>query len=107
VAVPILIFIGCMVAGVFASARWLPALEAGSVGGLAFFVVCGLVGVGVGLIGLHIYEIVESTSELGRIQKGPIVAADLTAMLFETGFVFGIATTVYLLAPAPPEPGEE
>lgn len=104
--VPILIFAACMAAGAYAAARWLPNLEAGPVGGLAFFAVCGLAGAGLGLVGLHIYGIVKAVEEAERFSKGEIVASGLQAMLFEAGLIFGAATAVYLLAPAPPEPEE-
>lgn len=103
-AVPILIFVACLVAGVFAAARWLPPLDAGPVGGLAFFAVCGLFGAGVGAVGLHIYGIVETVDELSRLGRGPVVAAELRSMVYEAGLLFGVAVAVYLLAPAPPEP---
>lgn len=105
-AVPVLIFVACMIAGVFAAARWLPALEAGPVGGLAFFAVCGLIGGGVGEIGLHIYGIAETVDEL-HLAKGVVVASELRAMLYEAGVLFGLAVAVYLLAPALPEPGPD
>jgi len=105
-AVPILIFVGCMVAGVFVAARWLPALEAGPVGGLAFFAVCGLAGAGLGVIGFHIYEIVETIEQRLGPGKGLIVGEDLHVMLYEAGLLFGLAVAVYLLAPAPPELAE-
>jgi hypothetical protein len=82
-------------------------LEAGPVGGLAFFAVCGLIGAGIGLVGLHIYEIAESVDELAQLGKGPVVASGLTSMLYEAGLIFGVAIALYLLAPAPPEPEDE
>jgi hypothetical protein len=107
VAVPILIFVGCMAAGVFVAARWLPALEGGPVGGLAFFAVCGLVGAGLAVIGLHTYEIVEALDRPEVPGKGLLLSDGLRVMLYEAGLLFGVAIAVYLLAPAPLEPGEE
>jgi uncharacterized membrane protein YhhN len=57
--VPVAIFVVCLSAGVWAGVRWLPDLARGPVGGLAFFVVCGLLGAALGSLGLHIYSIVE------------------------------------------------
>jgi hypothetical protein len=106
VAVPILIFIACLAAGAFAGARWVPGLEQGPVGGLAFFVVCGLIGAGLGVIGLNIYEIVESGGGLSSTLKREVVGDGLRSMLFEGGTLFALATAVYLLAPPPVEPDE-
>lgn len=105
--VPVLIFAACMTAGVLVTSRWLPDLAAGSVGGLAFFVVCGLAGAALGLLSMHIYLIVE---ELDRVRisvnsggppSGEIVAAGIRDIVFEVGSLVGLAGVVYLLAPAP------
>jgi hypothetical protein len=74
VLVPVLVFLGCLSAGVVAGARWLPDLAAGQVGGLAFFLVCGMLGAALGLLGVHIY-------------------------VFEVGSLLGFAAVIYLLAP--------
>jgi phosphotransferase system glucose/maltose/N-acetylglucosamine-specific IIC component len=97
-----LVFIACAGAGVAAGARWLPDLAPGPVGGLAFFVVCGLLGAALGLVGLHIFTIVEELNRFGGIDisKADVVATGLESMLWEAGSVFGLASAVYLLAPA-------
>jgi hypothetical protein len=102
VVVPILIFVGCIVAGVVACARWLPGLAPGSVGGLAFFVVCGLVAGGLAVIGLRIYSIVDILhhGENGGFLGRDLVAGDLSEMLWEAGLLFGLAAAVFLLAPS-------
>jgi hypothetical protein len=100
--VPVLIFAVGMVVGVMAGARWLPDLAVGPVGGLAFFAVCGLLGAAVGLVGLHIYSIVEALDHfdgLGGVGKADIVSEGLQSMLWEAGSLFGISIAVYLLAP--------
>ena len=100
-----MIFVACLGAGVVISSRWLPDLAVGPVGGLAFFVVCGLMGAALGLVGLHIYSIVENLNNFGGLAgtgKGDILAAGLEEMLWEAGSLFGLALVVYLLAP----PGE-
>jgi hypothetical protein len=90
--------------GVGASSRWLPDLAAGPVGGLAFLAVCGLLGAALGLVGLHIYSIVEELNNVGGsfsgIRKAEVVAEGLESMLWEAGSLFGLAFVVYLLAPA-------
>jgi hypothetical protein len=68
-AVPPIIFAVCLVVGAVGATVWLPALDAGPVGGLAFFTVCGLIGAGLGLIGLHVYAMIE-TAETGRFARG-------------------------------------
>jgi hypothetical protein len=100
--IPVLILAAGMSAGAVAGARWLPDLAPGSVGGLAFFVVCGLIGAAVGLVGLHIYEIVEELNRLtqGEIGRGYVVAGGLQSIAFEVGSLLAFASAVYLLAPA-------
>jgi hypothetical protein len=103
VAVPIVIFVVCVSAGVFAGTRWLPDLASGTIGGLAFFVVCGLLGAALGLVGLQIYAMVRQAELLGRIGgSSTIVANGLSAILWQAGSLLGLAAVVYLLAPRAP-----
>jgi hypothetical protein len=97
VAVPIVIFVACFVAGAIAGTQWLPSLAAGPVGGAAFFAVCGLLGAGLGVVGLHLYSIIESPldSHFGKV----IVAGQLSDMLFQAGAVLGLGMAIYLLVP--------
>ena len=75
------------------------------VAGVAFLVVCGLVGMVFALVALHVYEIarqLDSASSLGVGNAKPdVVANGLLAMLRDIGPIFGLAAAVYLLAPAP------
>jgi hypothetical protein len=104
---PALILLLCFGAGTVAAGRWLPDLALGRVGGMAFFAVCGLLGVTFGLVGLHVYEIVrliETQPEgPGLGDKPDILASGLLAMQRDAGTVFGLAAAVYLLAPTPEE----
>lgn len=108
--IPVLIFLGAMSVGVLVSARWLPDLATGQVGGLAFFLVCGLLGAALGLVGVHVYVLVEELSRFhglpGDFDKGALVAAELRTTVFEVGSLIGFASVVYLLAP-PPELEDE
>jgi|SRR5271155_4975266 len=102
--IPAVIFLACMGAGVVAASRWLPDLAEGPVGGLAFFVVCGLLSAALGLVGLHIYSIVNELNHFGgfaglRNEKAELLASGLEDMLWEAGSLFGLAIAVYLLAP--------
>jgi hypothetical protein len=99
VAIPIVIFVVCVSAGVFASSRWLPDLAGGTIGGLAFFVVCGLLGAALGLVGLQIYLMVRQAEAFGRIGGSAITADGLSAILWQAGTLLGLAAVVYLLAP--------
>jgi hypothetical protein len=99
VLVPLVIFIVCVGAGVAASARWLPELATGRVGGMAFFVVCGLLGAAVGLVGLRVFSIVEEMDSFRMAARAEVLAGGLGTMLWEVGSVLGIASVVYLLAP--------
>jgi hypothetical protein len=105
VAVPVIIFAACFVAGSVAGTLWLPSLAAGATGGLAFFAVCGLLGAGLGVIGLHLYVVVEliESSGLGKT----VVADQLSDMLFQAGVVLGLGTAIYLLAPRSPAKAHE
>jgi hypothetical protein len=99
--VPILIFVACLAAGAFACARLLPGLAEGPVGGLAFFVVCGLASGALAVVALRIYLIVEEVSQSdtpGHITH-EVVADGLSQMLWEAGLLLGLAGAVFLLAP--------
>ncbi len=100
-AVPAAIFVVCLAGGVYASARWLPELAAGPVGGLAFFVVCGLLGASLAVFGLGIYDTVEAVSSggFGPVDKRRILADGLESLLWQTGLLAAAAVAVYLLAP--------
>jgi hypothetical protein len=97
VAVPVIIFAVCFVAGSVAGTLWLPSLATGPAGGLAFFAVCGLLGAGLGVIGLHLEVVVEALEGQGFGKV--FVAAQLSDMLFEAGAVLGLGIAIYLLAP--------
>jgi hypothetical protein len=109
--IPVVIFVGCLSAGVIAGARWLPDLDESPVGGIAFFVTCGLLGLALALVGLHLYSIVEAVDQIGGglkvVGKGEIVASGLVSMSWEAGSVLALATLVYLLAPPSTEPVAE
>jgi hypothetical protein len=101
VGIPVAVFVVCFSAGVFAGSRWLPGLDAGPVGGFAFFVVCGLLGAAAAVFGLHLYSIVEGldrASGFGELKR-ELVASGLTEMLWQSGLVAGLAVAIYLLAP--------
>ena len=103
--IPVLIFLGAMSVGVLASAQWLPDLAEGQVGGLAFFLVCGMLGAALGLVGVHVYTLVEELNSVhglpNNFDKGQIVAGVLRAAVFQSGSLVGLASVVYLLAPPP------
>jgi hypothetical protein len=100
VLIPVVIFAVCLGAGVVVSAQYLPSLADGVVGGIAFFLVCGLLGGALALIGLHIYSIVNAVEEFGGGRgRGEFVATGLTSMVWETGSLLALTAVVYLLAP--------
>jgi hypothetical protein len=107
-AVPVLIFVATFAGGAMASARWLPPLALGRVGGLALFAASGLLGISLALIGVHVYEIVRQLNQfvpsLG-VKKQDVIATGLETTLRDTGPVLGLAIAVYLLAPGEDEPG--
>lgn len=101
--IPIAIFVVCLFAGAGATARWLPDLAAGPIGGLTLVAVCGLVGLAVGDVAMHVYLIVEQVNSFGGKFDGPDAASQLSSMAWEAGSLLALATAVYLLGPAPPE----
>jgi hypothetical protein len=106
VGIPILIFVVAFGVGFVVPAQWLPDLAGGRVGRLALIVVCGLLGVTVALIALHVYEIVRQLDQLGAAglpgnTKPDVVASGIATMLRDIGPILGLAAAVYLLAPAP------
>jgi hypothetical protein len=111
VGVPIVIFIVCLAGGAIGGSRLLPDLEMGPVGGMAFFVVCGLLGLALALLGEHMYLLANDLEHIGRVglSKGEVVAGVLRNVAVEDGTVLGLAFAVYLLAPRVArtyEPGE-
>lgn len=96
---PIVIAVLCLCGGAFASARWLPDLPTGSIGGFTFFCVCGLISVGVAVFGLRAYQAIEllhrdNSGQIGR----EALAGVLSSMLWESGVVFAFAAGLFLLA---------
>ncbi len=110
--VPIAIFAVCLTAGAWAASTWLPDLDAGTVAGLAFVIVCGLLGAALGLVGLHLYLLVKGIEQFASREHGEVTASELTAMLWQVGILVGFALATYLLAPkraaaAGPEPADK
>jgi hypothetical protein len=104
--IPVAVFVVCFGGGALAAARWLPDLAPGPIGGLAFFLVCGLLGAALALLGLHVYgtvRLIEATSGSSVFEShGEALASGLTSILFESGMISGIAAVTYLLAPRDP-----
>ena len=104
---PILIFLAGFLVGAIAPARWLPDVGDGRVAGLAFLLICGLLGIVVALVAVHVYEIVRQLHNAAALglagEKPDVVANGITTTLSQIGPVLGIAAAVYLLAPAPDE----
>lgn len=96
VGVPVAVFAGCLIVGVLAATRHLPELPPGKVAGLCYFLVCGMIGAGVAVAGLCIFDAVEAGEDrfLGAVQVGGVLAQ----LLWQCGLVFGVAAIVYLLA---------
>jgi hypothetical protein len=110
VAIPAVIFVVCFFGGVWASTRWLPGVARGPVGDIAFFAICGLIGAGLGVVGLHIYGTVrelEGAEGLGRFDDNAgLLASGLLQILLDGGTVLGLATVAYLLAPHEEQPAQ-
>ncbi len=101
--IAIVIFVFCLLAGAGATARWLPDLAPGPTGGLTLLVVCGLVGLALGDVAMHVYLMVEQADSFAGKFDGPDAASELSSMAWEAGALLALATAVYLLGPRPPE----
>jgi hypothetical protein len=99
VLVPVVICFLCLFAGAWATARWLPDLALGPEGSLALIAICGLLGMALATVGLHVYLIVEGLEQTDAIGHGTLVAGELTSMLWEAGALLGLALIVFLMSP--------
>ena len=103
-AVPILICLVALAAGALLAARWLPDLGDTRTTLIAFWVTCGLAGIALALIAVHVYEIVRqlNTANIGSLgnAKPDIAATGITDTLRDIGPILGLAAAVYLLAVA-------
>ena len=107
VAVPVLIFAACFAVGTVAAARWLRSLAPEAIGGLAFFVVTGLLAAALSLVGVRIYAIINQLDHIeGHIEESEIIAAGIRDILWQAGTIFGFACVIYLLAPSPEDADE-
>lgn len=90
----------CFIAGVWAATRWLPPLAEGTIEAIVYFVVCGLAGAVLALIGLHVWDIIH---QLKMTERGEgfaeVVAFGLSSLLWEAGNLAALALIAYLLAP--------
>lgn len=100
--IPVIICVVCLFAGAAAGARWLPELAPGPVGGMALCAVCGLLGMALAVVGLHIYWIVEMEGGGERFAHIDL-ASQLSSMFTDAGPLIGLALVAYLLAPEPEE----
>ena len=107
VAVPVLIFAACFAVGTVAAARWLRSLAPEAIGGLAFFVVTGLLAAALSLVGVRLYAIINQLDHIeGHIEESEIIAAGIRDILWQAGTIFGFACVIYLLAPSPEDADE-
>jgi hypothetical protein len=107
VSAPILIFLAGFLVGAIVPARWLPDVGDGRVAGVAFLLICGLVGIVVALVAVHVYEIVRQLNNAAALgladEKPDVLANGITSTLSQVGPMLGLAAAVYLLAPGPGE----
>jgi chromate transport protein ChrA len=96
----VIVAVACFIAGMWAATTWLPALAEGPVGTLVYFVVCGLAGAVLALIGIRVWGIVRELEESRRLlDSSQIVASGLVVLLWESGSLAALALIAYLLAP--------
>jgi hypothetical protein len=95
-----IVVVACFIAGVWAATTWLPPLADGPVGTIAYFVICGLVGVVLAIVGIRVWGIVHELEEARRlISSSTILADSLGALLCESGSLAALTLVAYLLAP--------
>ena len=94
----VIVVVACFIAGMWAATTWLPPLAEGPVGTLVYFVVCGLAGAVLTLVGIHVWEIVRGL-ETTTIEDSEVVASGLEALLWESGSLAALSLVAYLLAP--------
>ena len=108
--IPAVVFVVCFIGGIWAATRWLPGIARGPVGDIAFFAICGLIGAGLGVVGLHIYTTVRELEETGGLprfdDRAGLLASGLLQILLDGGTVLGLATIAYLLAPREEQPAQ-
>jgi hypothetical protein len=99
--VPTVISAVCIVGGAGAAARWLPDLASGTIGGLAFLLVCGLLAGALDLAALHVYSTVKDLESASSHFTGQFLASDLELLLRDVGILAGFAGVIFLIAPKP------
>jgi hypothetical protein len=101
----VIVTVVCFIAGVAASTRWLPPLSDGPVGGIAYFIVCGLAGATLATVGINVDSTVralERSSEGSGELESIIVSDGLLGICRDAGMLAGLALIAYLLAPKAP-----
>jgi len=99
-----IVAVACFIGGMWAATRWMPALAGGPVGTLAYFVVCGLAGAVVAVLGIHVWQI----GHIAKIKEGPKylheegIIGYVDSLMWEVGTLAGVALIAYLLAPKAP-----
>jgi hypothetical protein len=68
------------------------------VGSLTLFVICGLLGVAVAMVGLHLYLIATALERSDILGHGPLLANELVDMLWDVGALVGLALIVFLMS---------
>jgi hypothetical protein len=104
VGVLILIVIGAFAIGSVLPARRLPDRADGRVAGVALYSVCGLLGIALASVAVHVYELIrqlDQSTQLGLDgQRSDTAANAILATIRDVGPILGLAAAVYLLVPA-------
>jgi hypothetical protein len=98
----VIIAVVCFIAGVAASTRWLPPLADGPVGGLTYFIVCGLAGASLATVGIYVDSTIRALERHGEFTgslESVIVSDGLLGICRDAGMLAGLALIAYLLAP--------
>jgi hypothetical protein len=94
----------CFIGGMWAATTWLPPLAEGPVGTLAYFVVCGLAGAVIAVVGIHVWQI----GHIAKVKEGPKylheegIIGYVDSLMWETGTLAALAFIAYLLSPKAP-----
>ncbi len=95
-----IVVVACFIAGMWAATTWLPPIAEGPVGTLVYFLVCGLTGAILALVGIHVWQIVHALEyRASGGFGGEIVASGVESLLWESGSLAALVLIAYLLAP--------
>lgn len=89
----------CFLAGSVGVANQLPELAEGSTGTIAFFLICGLGGIVLAVLGAQVDYTVRSVEQAEGRYATTILAGDVLGTLRDVGTLLALTLIAFLLAP--------